>query len=158
MGEMSDTYRAQVNGWLAILGNDPAGAGPALDERDMAVITRDDGEQVMLRLQEELLGFYVMLFRIPEEKLSEYFKAALLFNLYPSMVGSGHLAYDEGAGTLTFCAQMPMELMSGDLFDRVVNNVFFLAENLRDQFFTLAGVPADTGAEAETEAGAALAN
>ena len=73
---------------------------------------------------------------------------ALIFNLHPNLVGSGHLAYDESTHALTFCAQMPMELMHEELFGRVVNNVFFISENLRDQFFTMAGVPRREEAEA----------
>jgi hypothetical protein len=141
MADVIDSSRDLVNEWLKELnGGIPEEEG-FLDEQGTAMITREDGESLIIRLNDDMLGFYIMLFDVPEEKVNEFFKVALIFNLHPTLVGTGHLAFDEGTNALTYCAQMPMELMNEELFGRVVSNVFFISENVRDQFFTMAGVP-----------------
>lgn len=141
MAEAIELSRGQVNQWLKTLSADPLGPESVLDDRGVALITREDGRQLILRLAGDLLGLYVVLFQVPEEKANEFYKIALIFNLHPTLVGSGHLAYDDAARTLTFCAQMPMEVMTEEFFGRLVVSVFTLSDELRDQFFTLAGVP-----------------
>jgi Tir chaperone protein (CesT) family len=148
MADVIDSSRDLVNEWLNELSGGVPEEEDFLDEQGTALITREDGESLIVRLDDEMLGFYVMLFAVPEEKVNEFFKVALIFNMHPALVGTGHLSYDEGTNALTYCAQMSMELMNEELFGRVVSNVFFISENLRDQFFTMAGVPSREEPEA----------
>ena len=140
MAEVTDLFHDQVNGWLTALNGGAAGTEGFLDEKGTAVIAQEDGESLILRLADGMLGFYVLLFEVPEEKAQEFFQVALSFNLYPTLVGTGNLGYDEATRALTFCAQMPMELMNEELFGRMVTGVFSTSADVRDQFFTMAGI------------------
>jgi hypothetical protein len=140
MATLLDPSSDLVNEWLKGLNEGSAESEDFLDEQGSALITREDGQQLIVRLADEMVGFYVVLFEVPEEKEGEFLKTALMFNLHPNLVGTGHLAYDAEINALTFCAQMPMELMNKELFERVVSNVYFISDDVRDQFFTMAGV------------------
>ena len=147
MAEAIDLFHEQVNGWLTALNGGATGPEGFLDEKGTAVITREDGESLILRLANDMLGFYVLLFEVPEEKAHEFFQVALTFNLYPALVGTGNLGYDEATRALTFSAQMPTDLMDEDLFGRMVNSVFSTAADVRDQFFTMAGIAPQEAAQ-----------
>jgi Tir chaperone protein (CesT) family len=138
MAETTVSSHDLVNEWLKALNDGPATEDTALNEDGITAITRGDGEQLVLRLVEDTLSLFIMLLEVAPEGAGELFRVALNLNLYPSQVGGGHLAYDGQANMLTYCAHLPMELLSEERFLDAVGNMFDAADEIRGKFLDAA--------------------
>jgi hypothetical protein len=136
MAQTTMTSRELVDEWLQALNTEPGTEDFLLNEEGISAITRGDGQQLVLRLAEDTLSLFIQLIEVPADADVNFFKIALNFNLYPSQVGGGHIAYDALANMLAYCAHLPMDVLNQGMFDAIVENFFDVADELRSKFIS----------------------
>jgi len=134
MSQTTLTSQDRVNEWLASLNADPATEDSGLNDQGMALVTRDDGVELVLRLVDEVLSLFIMVVEVPPDAPPAAFQTALNMNLYPSIVGGGHFAYDTVSHKLTYCMHLAMEFLAEDRFQAAVENMFNVTDELRGNF------------------------